>query len=63
MSDRSHLAQMCERYADGLNRIGELLGGDPKRPDWDPMDAVDLAVSQLRRTRGLRRALELADQG
>ncbi len=40
----NHLAILNARYREGLDQIGSLLGGDPKRPDWDPLDAVGLAV-------------------
>ena len=45
---KSHLAVLNDRYREGLDQIGSLLGGDPKRPDWDPLDAVDLAVDWVR---------------
>ena len=45
---KNHLDTLNDRYREALDQIGSLLGGDPRRPDWDPTDAVGLAVDWVR---------------
>lgn len=35
-------------YSQALDRIGQLAGGDPRRPDWDPLDATGLVEMLVR---------------
>jgi hypothetical protein len=43
----SNSTRLALRYAQALGEIGKLVGGDPKRPDWDPLDAVELVRELL----------------